>query len=105
MAADVVRIRRGLKESLPTLYEGTLGYCKDTKELWIGTEEGNVLLASNVTLNGLVGDVQILENTKLTATPVAAQQYLAAGASTSALVEAFNSLVAAMMTSGVMNRS
>jgi hypothetical protein len=41
-----IQVRRGTKAELPTLSEGELGYCTDTKELYIGTgtEEGNELL-------------------------------------------------------------
>jgi len=34
--------KHGLEKSLPTLAIGELGYCEDTKRLWVGTESGNV---------------------------------------------------------------
>jgi hypothetical protein len=34
-----IQIRRGLKTNLPTLSVGELGFCTDTKELFIGTNE------------------------------------------------------------------
>jgi hypothetical protein len=39
-----IQIRRGLKSELPTLNIGELGYCTDTKELFIGSATGNVLV-------------------------------------------------------------
>lgn len=36
-----LKLRRGLKADLPLLAEGELGYCTDTNELFIGTEDGN----------------------------------------------------------------
>lgn len=39
-----IQMRRGLKANLPTLSSGELGFCTDTKELFIGTDTGNVLL-------------------------------------------------------------
>ena len=38
--------KRGLKENLPSLDTGELGFCTDTEELYIGNEEENVLIAS-----------------------------------------------------------
>ena len=35
-----IQIRRGLKSDLPVLSAGELGFCTDTKELFIGTQEG-----------------------------------------------------------------
>lgn len=42
--ANTIKIKRGLKENLPTLQIGEPGYCTDTNELFIGTAEGNVLI-------------------------------------------------------------
>lgn len=41
---NIVKIKKGLKENLPTLQTSELGYVTDAKELHIGTQEGNVLL-------------------------------------------------------------
>ena len=61
MAAQI-KVRRGLKENLPTLAVGEFGFCTDTKELFIGTEEGNKFVPIGehaFTLNDLtVGDVE-----------------------------------------------
>jgi hypothetical protein len=36
-----LQIRRGPKAGLPTLIEGELGLAIDTKELYVGTADGN----------------------------------------------------------------
>ncbi|PYZ98756.1 hypothetical protein CR205_09330 [Alteribacter lacisalsi] len=41
-----ILIRRGLKADLPELSEGELGFCTDTKEVFIGSDEGNIPLPS-----------------------------------------------------------
>lgn len=42
--ANTIKIKRGLKNNLPALEIGEMGYCTDTNELFIGTNEGNVLI-------------------------------------------------------------
>lgn len=42
----LIQIRRGLEKDISTLAIGELGYCEDTKKLYIGTKTGNVLLAA-----------------------------------------------------------
>lgn len=58
--ADIIKIKRGLKENIPQLEEGELGYCTDTNELYIGTSVGNNVKISpdcvNVKRFGAVGD-------------------------------------------------
>ena len=41
---SIIKIKRGLKTNLPTLEIGELGYCTDTKELFIGTLVGNEII-------------------------------------------------------------
>lgn len=41
-----VLIKRGLKADLPSLSIGELGFCTDTKELFIGTSTGNSLMSA-----------------------------------------------------------
>lgn len=121
--ADEVKIRRGNKAAIPTLSVGELAYCRDAKELYIGTAAGNVLLCANATITkvtGLETDVSGLETTtgehttqisalqtavngKLTASKVAAQSALGGAADLAAVITAFNALVAAMKSSGVMS--
>lgn len=50
--ANIIRIKRGLKENLPTLLVGELAFCTDTNELFVGKDTGNVL----------VNDLSDLEN-------------------------------------------
>jgi len=38
---EKILIKRGPKENLPELDEGELAFCTDSKELVIGTDEGN----------------------------------------------------------------
>jgi hypothetical protein len=45
----LIQIRRGLEANIGTLSDGELGYCTDTKKLFVGTAaSGNVLLASGL---------------------------------------------------------
>ena len=39
-----LEIRRGLKANLPALVDGELGFCTDTKELFVGFGGSNFLL-------------------------------------------------------------
>lgn len=41
-----ILMRRGIKADLPELAEGEFGFCTDTKELFIGSVNGNVLLTN-----------------------------------------------------------
>lgn len=41
---DKIKFRRGLKADLPILEEGEMALCTDTKEIYIGSDEGNILL-------------------------------------------------------------
>lgn len=41
---DMMQVRRGFKADLPSLVQGEVGYCFDTKELYIGGINGNELL-------------------------------------------------------------
>jgi hypothetical protein len=42
--ADTIKVKRGLKADLPVLDIGEMAFCTDTKELFIGTENGNFLI-------------------------------------------------------------
>lgn len=42
--ANKIQVRRGAKSKLPVLNEGEFGLCTDTKEVYIGTSGGNILL-------------------------------------------------------------
>ncbi|WP_175413081.1 hypothetical protein [Clostridium sp. AWRP] len=43
--ANKIQLRRGLKANLPTLDVGEPAFCTDTKELYIGTANGNVKMS------------------------------------------------------------
>lgn len=45
--ADLIRVKRGLEANLPPLSVGELGYCTDTKNLYIGGENANDLVSSS----------------------------------------------------------
>jgi hypothetical protein len=49
----MILIRRGLKADLPTLVEGEFGFCTDTKELFIGSNNGNVLIPNQSMIDHL----------------------------------------------------
>jgi len=42
--ANLIRIRRGLKENLPELATGEMAITLDTNELFVGVHEGNFLI-------------------------------------------------------------
>ena len=46
--ATTIKIKRGLKENLPTLADGELAYCTDTQEMFIGTAIGNALVNQDI---------------------------------------------------------
>ena len=58
MAYKKLQIRRGLKSNLPTLASGELGFCTDTKEVFVGDGTTNALvtgkekLVVNITKTG-----------------------------------------------------
>lgn len=50
--SQTLKLKRGAKTDLPTLNLGELGYCTDTKELFIGNGIGNTLLNSMSSISG-----------------------------------------------------
>ena len=80
--ADKIQIRAGNKSGMPTLTDRELAYVKDETALYIGTAGGNK---------------------RLTHAPVEAQEALDEGSDLQAVIEAYNNLIAAMKSSGVMN--
>ncbi|TVY07230.1 exo-alpha-sialidase [Paenibacillus cremeus] len=57
-------IRRGLKADLPILAEGEFGFCTDTKELFIGSINGNVLFPNQSVIDQLSAQtVKSINNT------------------------------------------
>ena len=60
--ADLIKIRSGAlgnRSTMPKLNEDELGYCTDTKELYIGTDSENVRLCG-------VNDLAIIQNLQAT---------------------------------------
>lgn len=57
MAYKKLQIRRGAKANLPTLSEGELGYCTDTKEVYVGSGSGNTQLAKQTDVSNKVDKV------------------------------------------------
>ncbi len=45
---------RGLKANLPALAEGQIGFCTDTKETWIGSSAGNMLVQRELQVGDFV---------------------------------------------------
>ena len=77
--ADLIQIKRG-DTAGAALSDGELGYSRTEKALYIGDNGSNVKLT---------GKMEALEE-------------LATGSSTSAVVSAYNSLIAALKSSGLM---
>lgn len=106
--ADNVQIKRGVKAEIPTLLLGELGYCTDTKEIYIGTSAGNELIGKvswGTDVTSLQTKVNNLNTTvagKLTATASNAVSNLAAEATITDVITAFNSLLTNMKSSGLM---
>lgn len=59
--ADKIIVRKGLKINLPALDEAELGFCTDTKELFIGSNAGNILINRS-------GTTQLANPTNLSST-------------------------------------
>ena len=58
----LIQIRRGLEKDIGTLEVGELGYCTDTKKLYIGTETGNVLLVAAQTVGDMLKSIYDTDN-------------------------------------------
>jgi len=110
--ADTIRLRAGRKEGMPALLPREPGYVTDEKALYIGTEQGNVELcragqvgALELVVQGHGEDIEQLQEdmgNKLTANKTAALSSLPADADLAAVTAAYNSLIAALKASGVM---
>ena len=66
MAYRKLQIRRGIKKNLPTLSQGELGFCTDTKELFIGDSVNNhqVGMLNNVYTKTQVNDKLYINDTR-----------------------------------------
>ena len=60
--ADSIQFKRGKKETLPQLPDGTPGWCSDTGELFVGSPAGNRKVGGDIQeeLNRLKGAVSAL---------------------------------------------
>lgn len=45
--ANKIKLKRGTKALLPVLDEAELGFCTDTKEIFIGSDLGNIRIATS----------------------------------------------------------
>ena len=106
--ADSIQLKRGIARAIPRLSTGEPGWCTDTKQLFIGTDEGNTKIA-DATLFNLVDEhsqaiTELNEelDSKLSASAAAAQAELEAEAELAAVVESFNELLSALKDSGLM---
>ena len=127
--ADTIQIRAGAKANMPVLALRELAYVTDEKALYIGTAagnqklcdadlestvtaQGNAISGVQTTLSGLqatvqsqgtaIGSLNSEMGNKLTATKTAAQGSLSAEADLAAVIAAYNNLIAALKSSGVM---
>ncbi len=81
-----IRLYGGVKARMPALPERMPGWCTDTRELYMGTGGGNVLIARELPAAEAVA-------------PLSAQ------ADTAAVIAAFNGLLAALKAAGVMKEA
>ncbi|WP_125154297.1 phage tail protein [Clostridium rectalis] len=58
----LIQIRRGLEKDIVTLAVGELGYCEDSKKLYIGSKGGNILLAANKSFGDMLKTVYDTNN-------------------------------------------
>ncbi len=65
--SNVLRIKRGLKENLPTLQVGEFAFTTDEKKLYVGSADGNVCINDIKTGTGSGDVVTIQENGKISA--------------------------------------
>ena len=106
--ADTILFRRGAAAGLPKLADGEPGWCKDTKQLYIGTPEGNEKIADAALIATVEQHEQAIKELndeleeKLSASAAAAQAELGADAELATVVESFNALLLALKFSGLM---
>ncbi len=58
----LIQIRRGLERDIGTLTVGELGFCTDTKKLYIGTSTGNELLVASQTVGDMLKSIYDTDN-------------------------------------------
>lgn len=57
-----IKIRRGLEANIPVLNDGELGYCTDTKKLYIGAGSSNVLLVAATSAGDMLKSIYDTDN-------------------------------------------
>ena len=124
--ADTIQFKRGAAASAPKLAEGEPGWCRDTKELFIGTLAGNEKIADATIFDTVEQHEQMIarhgntlteqdeklaehdrelsqiQEDKLSANAASSVSALGADAELAAVVEKINALLAAMKTAGLM---
>ena len=106
--ADTIQFKRGAADSLPKLADGEPGWCRDAKQLFIGTLTGNEKIADSTIFatveqhSRAINEMNEEMDNKLSAKAALSQAELAAEAELAAVVESFNTLLAAMKTAGLM---
>jgi hypothetical protein len=58
----LIQIYRGLEMNIGTLNTGELGYCTDTKKLYVGTASGNELLVAAQTVGDMLKSIYDTDN-------------------------------------------
>ena len=81
--ADTIQQYRGKESEMPTLKIAQLGYCTDTKNLYVGTGVSNVLVGGEQVITQIAElitktdnqatEITELKNTKLSASKAASQ--------------------------------
>lgn len=102
--ADSIQLRRGAKASLPTLADGEPGWCKDTKELYIGSVKvaDEAVFGQITSLQNRASNLENEIGKKLTASKAASQVDLSSTADLAAVISAYNGLLAALREAGIM---
>jgi hypothetical protein len=110
--ADTIKIKAGNKENMPQLADREIAYVRDEEALYIGSLGENKKVGGKleVAVEACKKQVTMIRDAvnvelgkRLTATPVEAMSELSADADMASVVAAYNSLLAAMKSSGVMN--
>lgn len=77
----LLQVRRGLEANIGVLLEGELGFCTDTKKLYIGTSAGNVMLVAAQTAGDMLKSIYDTNNNGKVDNADAADSVLWAGIS------------------------
>ena len=115
--ADVVLIKAGKKETLPVLLPRQLGFCWDTKEIYIGGKgtDGNLLIGAvawgtdigllKTDAGQLKTDTGLLKEAmpgKLTASRAGAVPLVASDADLASVIATVNAVIGSLQAAGIM---